>query len=59
MDSKAISKLVPQLFRLVEKLEATAPGVSFSPSGSRIGTIGEVIAASRYECDIPDSRFDD
>ena len=48
MDSKEIQKLVPKLFRLVEQLEAAAPGVSFSPSGSMIGTIGEVIAASRY-----------
>ena len=48
MDSKEIQKLVPKLFRLVEQLEEAAPGVSFSPSGSMIGTIGEVIAASRY-----------
>ena len=55
MDSKAIQKLVPQLFSLVEELEAAAPGVNFSPAGSMIGTIGEVIAAARYGLELANS----
>jgi len=55
MDSKAIQKLVPQLFSLVEELEAAAPGVNFSPAGSMIGTIGEVIAAARYGLELAKS----
>ena len=48
MDSARIQQLVPQLFALVAELEATAPGRSFTPDGHLLGSIGEVIAATRY-----------
>ena len=55
MDSKAFQKLLPQLFTLVEELKAAARGLNFSPAGSMIGTIGEVIAAARYGLELAKS----
>jgi hypothetical protein len=48
MDHRAITQLIPELYALVERLERAAPGRSFTPDGHLLGSIGEVIAASRY-----------
>ena len=48
MNSAAIQRLVPELFRVIAELEAAAPGRHFTPDGHRIESIGEVIAADRY-----------
>ena len=48
MDHRAITQLIPELYALVDRLERAAPGRSFTPDGQLLGSIGEVIAASRY-----------
>jgi len=48
MDAEAITQLIPQLYELVAKLEKAAPERRFTPDGHLLGSIGEVIAASRY-----------
>ena len=48
MNADLIQRLVPQLYALVAELEAAAPGRSFTPDGHLLGSIGEVIAATRY-----------
>ena len=44
-----IAALIPELYRLVGQLEAAAPGRSFTPDGHMVGSIGEVLAAARYD----------
>lgn len=44
--------LVRQLYALVAKLEALFPGRKFTPDGHLVGSIGEVIAAHRYQLDL-------
>jgi len=48
MNADLIQQLVPGLYALVAELEAAAPGRSFTPDGHLLGSIGEVIAATRY-----------
>ena len=48
MDSAAIQRLVPELFKVIAALEDAAPGRHFTADGHLIGSIGEVIAADRY-----------
>lgn len=43
-----IRKLIPELFRLVQQLEACAEGRPFTPDGHMVGSIGEVLAAAEY-----------
>jgi hypothetical protein len=48
MDALTIKALVPQIYGLVARLEAAAPGRSFAPDGHLLGSIGEVLAAAEY-----------
>lgn len=49
IDSQALfHRLITRLYSLVAELEAAAPGRSFTPDGHLLGSIGEVIAATRY-----------
>lgn len=41
-------RLVTELYGLVQRLEAIFPGRRFTPDGHLVGSIGEVVAASRY-----------
>jgi len=52
MDAKSIQSLIPQLYALVAELEAAAPGRRFTPDGHMVGSIGEVIAACRYDLEL-------
>ena len=47
MDTAAIQRLVPELFRVTEALEAPAPGRHFTPDGPLVASIDEVMAAGR------------
>jgi hypothetical protein len=51
-----IRKLIPELFRLVQQLEACAEGRPFTPDGHMGGSIGEVLAASEYGLRLQDPR---
>jgi hypothetical protein len=44
-----ISGLIARLYEIVEQLESIFPGRSFTPDGHLVGSIGEAIAATRYE----------
>ena len=48
MNTAAIQRLVPELFRITAELEASAPGRHFTPDGHFVRSIDEVIAAARY-----------
>lgn len=40
--------MIPELFRLVQQLEACAEGRPFTPDGHMVGSIGEVLSAPEY-----------
>ena len=44
----AIPQIIEDLYALVDKLEQLFPGRSFTPDGHLVGSIGEVVAAHRY-----------
>lgn len=44
--------LVGRLYSLVAELEALFPGRRFTPDGHLVGSIGEVIAAHRYQLEL-------
>jgi len=44
--------LISELYRIVERLEELFPGRKFTPDGHLVGSIGEVLAASRYDLDL-------
>ena len=46
--TREIPELVRSLYGIVHKLEERFPGRRFTPDGHLVGSIGEVIAASRY-----------
>lgn len=48
MNATQLQSLIPELYKVVHKLEAAAPGRKFTPSGLMIGNIGEVVAAIRF-----------
>lgn len=48
MPIENIPALVQRLYEIVEELEAHFPGRKFTPDGHLVGSIGEVIAASKY-----------
>lgn len=49
-DAMAAAHLIAdQIFRLTEQLEAMFPGRSFTPDGHLVGSLGEVVAAHRYD----------
>lgn len=41
--------LIRQIYRIVDRLEAIFPGRHFTPDGHLVGSIGEVLAAARYD----------
>jgi len=43
-----ISKLIRELYAVVERLETLFPGRRFTPDGHLVGSIGEVLAAHTY-----------
>ena len=43
-----IPTLIKELYSIVHKLETLFPGRKFTPDGHLVGSIGEVLAASRY-----------
>ena len=49
MDSVKLQSLIPELYAVVHKLEAAAPGRKFTPAGPMVGNIGEVVAAMRFD----------
>lgn len=46
--TERVPELVGRLYGLVGELEALFPGRAFTPDGHLVGSIGEVIAAYRY-----------
>jgi len=44
-----VPELVRKLYALVVEFESLFPGRAFTPDGHLVGSIGEVIAASRYK----------
>ena len=44
-----VSRLVRELYSLVRKFEALYPERRFTPDGHLVGSIGEVLAACRYD----------
>ena len=48
MDTTKLQSLIPELYAVVQKLESAAPGRKFTPAGPMIGSIGEVVAATRF-----------
>lgn len=44
-----VPELVRKLYTLVAELETLFPGRAFTPDGHLVGSIGEVIAAHRYD----------
>jgi hypothetical protein len=44
-----VPELVQRLYALVAEFEALFPGRKFTPDGHLVGSIGEVIAAHRYD----------
>ncbi len=48
MDAAEIKKLIPELYAVVDRLEAAAPGRHFTVDGHLAGSIGEVLAADRF-----------
>jgi hypothetical protein len=49
-----IRKLIPELFVLVQRLEACAEGRPFTPDGHMVGSIGEVLASVEYGLSLQD-----
>lgn len=47
-DVSHIPILVGRLYEIVSELEARFPGRKFTPDGHLVGSLGEVLAASRY-----------
>jgi hypothetical protein len=47
-----VPELVRRLYSLVAEFEALFPGRSFTPDGHLVGSIGEVLAAYRYDLDL-------
>lgn len=47
--AERVPELVRRLYLLVAEFEALFPGRKFTPDGHLVGSIGEVIAAHRYE----------
>ena len=47
-----VPKLVGRLYAVVAELEALFPGRKFTPDGHLVGSIGEVIAAHRFELNL-------
>lgn len=45
---ESVSKLVGELYRVVQEFERLFPGRRFTPDGHLVGSIGEVMAAHRY-----------
>jgi len=45
---ESVPELVRKLYALVAEFEALFPGRAFTPDGHLVGSIGEVIASSRY-----------
>jgi len=41
-------ELVTELYTIVDRLERLFPGRKFTPDGHLVGSLGEVVAASRY-----------
>lgn len=48
MDAEKLQSLIPELYAVVQKLEAAAPGRKFTPDGHMVGSIGEVVAATWF-----------
>ena len=48
MNAAKLQSLIPELYTVVHKLEAAAPGRKFTPDGHMVGSIGEVVAAARF-----------
>jgi hypothetical protein len=46
---KSVPLLVKQLYKIVQEFEKLFPGRRFTPDGHLVGSIGEVIAAHRYQ----------
>jgi hypothetical protein len=44
--------LVQRLYEIVQELEGHFPGRPFTPDGHLVGSIGEVLAAHRYDLDL-------
>ncbi|QNI58148.1 hypothetical protein SynBIOSU31_01269 [Synechococcus sp. BIOS-U3-1] len=49
VDTVKLQSLIPELYAVVDKLEAAAPGRKFTPAGPMVGNIGEVVAAIRFD----------
>jgi hypothetical protein len=49
---KEATSLINELYRIVERLQKLFPGRKFTPDGHLVGSIGEVLAASRYDLDL-------
>jgi hypothetical protein len=47
-----VPELVQRLYAIVRELETHFPGRPFTPDGHLVGSIGEVLAAHRYELEL-------
>ena len=51
-DLDRIPSLIGRLYDIVDELERLFPGRKFTPDGHLVGSIGEVIAAYRYDLEL-------
>ncbi len=49
---KNIPTIIRELYSLVHRLEDLFPGRKFTPDGHLVGSIGEVLAASKYSLEL-------
>lgn len=47
--SETVLLIANEIFRLTRQLETMFPGRSFTPDGHLVGSLGEVVAAHRYD----------
>lgn len=52
MNKDSFSKLVVDLYRIVNELEAMFPGRPFTPDGHLVGSLGEALVAHDYAVDL-------
>ena len=52
MGAERLTRLIKDLYALVDELDATFPGSKFTPDGHMVGSIGEAIAAFHFGLDL-------
>ena len=58
MTIDSIPALVQKLYRIVDELEHRFPGRKFTPDGHLVGSIGELVAAAKYNLELLPASFE-